>query len=73
MSKHYDYAVEVINNFANDWEMVARENKYPLCYKSYSSNPSLLSSVDEKETLGLPKVLNSLRNVEPIINVYFTR
>jgi hypothetical protein len=73
MPKHVGFAAGIINDFAKDWEYVAAENSNTLCYKSYDGKPSLLSSAEEDSELGLPKILNSLRNVDPAVNVYFRR
>lgn len=73
MPKHEDFAAETLRNFARDWEDVASENSNTLCYKSYNGLPSLLSSAEEDSELGLPKILNSLRNVDPTVNVFFRR
>lgn len=73
MPKNIDFAAESLRNFARDWEDVALENRNTLCYKSYSGLPSLLSSAEEESELGLPKILNSLRNVDPTVNIYFRR
>lgn len=73
MPKNIDFAAESLRNFARDWEAVALENRNTLCYKSYSGLPSLLSSAEEISELGLPKILNSLRNVDPTVNIYFRR
>jgi hypothetical protein len=73
MPEHADFAAGIIDDFAKDWEYVAAENSNTLCYKSYDGKPSLLSSAEEDSALGLPKILNSLRNVDPTVNVYFRR
>ena len=66
-------AQKALDEFASKWERKAIENSNTLCYKSYSGNPSLLSSAEEESELELPKILNSLRNVDPTVNVYFNR
>jgi len=68
-----DFAEEMLKDFEQDWEAVASDNSNTLCYKSYTGNPSLLSSAEDDSEFGLPKILNSLRNVEPSVNVYFRR
>jgi hypothetical protein len=73
MPKHENFAAETLRNFARDWEDVASENSNTLCYKSYNGLPSLLSSAEEDSKLGLPKILNSLRNVDPTVNIFFRR
>jgi hypothetical protein len=73
MPKHENFAAETLQNFARDWEDVASENSNTLCYKSYNGLPSLLSSAEEDSKLGLPKILNSLRNVDPTVNIFFRR
>jgi hypothetical protein len=73
MPKHEDFADDVLRSFARDWENTALGNSNTLCYKSYGGFPSLLSSAEEDSNLGLPKILNSLRNVDPTVNVYFRR
>ena len=67
------FARTVLDEFANDWQDAAEENENTLYYRSYAGYPSLLSSIEEESALGLPKILNSLRNVEPTVNVYFNR
>lgn len=67
------FAKNVLEEFAKDWEEVAEENGNSLYYKSYTGSPSLLSSAEETSALGLPKILNSLRNVDPTVNIYFKR
>ena len=71
--KNVNFAAETLLNFSKGWEEVATENRNTLCYKSYSGLPSLLSSAEEESDLGLPKILNSLRNVEPSVNIYLRR
>lgn len=73
MPKNVDFAAETLQNFEHDWEDVAIENSNTLCYKSYTGLPSLLASAEEYSELGLPKILNSLRNVDPSVNIYFRR
>jgi hypothetical protein len=73
MPEHVDCAAEIIQNYAHDWEDVAKENSNTLCYKSYAGLPSLLASAEEESKLSLPKILNSLRNVDPSVNIYFKR
>lgn len=70
---HIDFASTALRNFSQDWEDVALDNSNTLCYKSYSGFPSLLSSAEEDSMFGLPKILNSLRNVDPTVNIYFRR
>lgn len=73
MPDNTSFAENVLDEFAKDWEGVAEENENTLYYKSYNGNPSLLSSAEEDSELGLPKILNSLRNVDPTVNIYFNR
>jgi hypothetical protein len=73
MPSNSDYATTVLSDFANVWEEIAIENSNTLFYKSYNGYPSLLSSAEDDSELGLPKILNSLRNVDPTVNVYFRR
>lgn len=73
MPKNVDFAAEYLIDFAQEWENIAIENSNTLYYKDYRGFPSLLSSAEEESQLGLPKVLNSLRNVDPSVNVYFRR
>ena len=73
MPKNIISAEEMLIAFAEDWAEVASENSNTLCYKSYTGSPSLLSSAEEDSELGLPKILNSLRNVDPVVNIYFKR
>lgn len=65
------FARAVLDGFSQAWQKVAEENSNTLYYKNYSGHPSLLSAAEEDSELGLPKILNSLRNVEPSVNVYF--
>jgi hypothetical protein len=67
------FAQKSLDEFASKWEREATENSNTLFYKSYNGYPSLLSSAEEESELGLPKMLNSLRNVDPTINIYFNR
>ncbi|ADU26811.1 helicase [Ethanoligenens harbinense] len=67
------FAQTSLGEFAQKWQDVAEENENTLYYKSYNGNPSLLSSAEEDSELGLPKILNSLRNVDPTVNIYFNR
>jgi hypothetical protein len=71
MPDNRDFASLVLCDFAQNWENVALENSNTLFYKDYSGKPSLLYSAEEDSILGLPKILNSLRNVDPTVNVYF--
>jgi hypothetical protein len=75
MPRHREFALEMLNNFARAWESIALSNSNTLCYKSYSGKPSLLSSAedDAPDSLKIPKILNSLRNVEPSVNIFFRR
>ena len=67
------FAQKSLDEFASKWEREAIENSNTLFYKSYNGYPSILSSAEEESELGLPKILNSLRNVDPAVNIYFNR
>lgn len=73
MPKNADEAIEMLNSFMQDWEEVARENRNTLCYRGYNGLPSFLVSAEEDSGLGIPKILNSLRNVDYSVNIYFRR
>jgi hypothetical protein len=73
MPDSLSFAQDILDEFVRDWQDVAEENENTLYYKSYNGNPSLLSSAEEDSELGLPKILNSLRNVDPTVNIYFNR
>jgi hypothetical protein len=66
-------AQEALNEFIADWENAAVENANTLFYKTYGDGVSLLSSAEEESELGLPKILNSLRNVDQTVNIFFNR
>lgn len=61
------------NDSTHDWEYIAVENSNTLCYKSNCGQPSLLISAEVDSEMGLPKILNPLRNVDPSVNVYFRK
>lgn len=73
MPSNVESAVEMLHNFSQDWEEAAAENRNTLCYKGYNESPSLLASAEEGSELGIPKILNSLRNVDYSVNIYFRR
>ena len=73
MPESVRFALVTLDEFSQDWQDAAEENENTLYYKSYTGYPSLLSSAEENSELGLPKILNSLRNVDPTVNVYFNR
>jgi hypothetical protein len=73
MPDSISFAKETLNEFMGDWEDVAAENVNTLFYKTYGDGVSLLSSAEEESELGLPKILNSLRNVDQTVNIFFNR
>ena len=67
------FADAVLCDFSLSWQRVARENSNSLCYRASKGSPSLLVSAEEESELDIPKTLNSLRNVDPSVNVFFRR
>jgi len=73
MPDSINFAQKNLDEFMVDWEDVATENGNTLFYKTYGDGVSLLSSAEEESELGLPKILNSLRNVDQTVNIFFNR
>lgn len=70
--EHKNFAEKVLSNFAKQWEKFIEEHRN-VYYKDYNGEPSILISAEENIDSELPKTLNSLRNVEPEINVFIRR
>ena len=68
--KSYEYASEWIDEVSEEWQAMAEEYGDDFVYY-HKDKPCLLNSEENNEvTERFPLILNSLRNVETVSNVY---
>ena len=72
-SSAIELAKEWLDYFADRWEELAKENKDTLLYTDFNGGVSLLNSAEKNTEIGLPTILNALRNVDEASNIYILR
>ena len=69
-----DYAEEWMDYYLECWAELAQQLPNKLVFSDYhNEDTALFRSADNQTGAEIPTILNSVRNVEPGINIYFTK
>ena len=69
-----DYAEEWLNYYLDCWRDLAEALPNMLVYSDYyNEDIALFKSADNQTNSEIPTILNSVRNVESSVNIYFTK
>ena len=69
-----EYAEEWLDYYLDCWEKLANSLPNKLVFTDYHNEDiALFRSADNQSGSDIPTILNSVRNVEPTANVYFTK
>ena len=69
-----DYAEEWLNYYLDCWADLAESLPNKLVFADYrNEDVALYRSADNQNGSDIPTILNSVRNVEPVANVFFTK
>lgn len=69
-----DYAEKWLDYYLDCWEELAESLPNKLVFSDYhNEDAALFRSADNQNVSDIPTILNSVRNVEPTANIYFTK
>lgn len=69
-----DYAEKWLDYYLDCWEELAESLPNKLVFSDYhNEDVALFRSADNQNVSDIPTILNSVRNVEPTANIYFTK